>query len=121
MAIGARSQSARTYLVKKLDSFLDASLDELINHGLLALRECLPNDSELTSKNVSIAIVGHGKSLETLNDDRVQPYLDTMETTKGGRIGVDQEEEEKMDQDEEGRPLEERAPVPGDEEQPMDQ
>ena len=97
MAIGARSQSARTYLEKKLDSFLDgtcdvyssihsfvihlmfipstiyylpvcpfidlsfhlsilpsiqplASLDELINHGLLALRECLPNDSELTSK-----------------------------------------------------------------------
>ena len=27
-----------------------ASLDELIGHGLLALRECLPSDSELTSK-----------------------------------------------------------------------
>ena len=87
MAIGARSQSARTYLERKLDSFPDggrkggerdrerererggekggkesyyfflfllyvylASLDELIGHGLLALRECLPSDSELTSK-----------------------------------------------------------------------
>ncbi len=27
-----------------------ASVDELISHGLLALRECLPNDAELTSK-----------------------------------------------------------------------
>ena len=72
MAIGARSQSARTYLEKNLDCFQDgktqkylqffytspplslslslASLDELIDHGLLALRECLPNDAELTSK-----------------------------------------------------------------------
>lgn len=30
--------------------FLLASRDELIGHGLLALRECLPTDSELTSK-----------------------------------------------------------------------
>lgn len=66
MAIGARSQSARTYLEKNLDCFMDgkwfvvvviiyrtiATVDELIDHGLIALRECLPNDAELTSKVV---------------------------------------------------------------------
>ena len=26
------------------------TLDELIQHGLLALRECLPSDAELTAK-----------------------------------------------------------------------
>ncbi|KPM07943.1 proteasome subunit alpha type-1-like protein [Sarcoptes scabiei] len=56
MAIGARSQSARTYLEKNLDSFGQCSKDELVKHGLLALRECLPNDTQLTSQNVSIGI-----------------------------------------------------------------
>lgn len=88
MAIGARSQSARTYLEKHLDLFSDCSLDELIHHALLALRECLPSDAELTAKNVSIAMVGEGQDLEVWDDDRVQPHLDTMESTKGGRIGT---------------------------------
>ena len=29
---------------------LVGSVNELIHHGLLALRDCLPNDSELTTK-----------------------------------------------------------------------
>jgi len=40
-SIGSRSQSARTYLEKHYQSFADASRDELIRHGLRALRECL--------------------------------------------------------------------------------
>ena len=107
MAIGARSQSARTFLEKNLDSFLNgnisfdlccgtvlvASLDELANYGLVALRECLPNDAELTSKacfavardliyclcyvlqNVSICIIGESQKLEILDNDKVQPYV----------------------------------------------
>ena len=73
-----------------------ASLDELISHGLLALRECLPNDGELTSKviilthslqhdmrlwlpqNVSIAVVGMDKPLEILDNDQVQPYVSQL-------------------------------------------
>lgn len=42
MSIGARSQSARTYLEKKLDELSSASLEELIKHGLRALRDTLP-------------------------------------------------------------------------------
>lgn len=50
MAIGARSQSARTYLEKHLTEFLDCSVEDLVRHGLRALRDTLPNEVELTSK-----------------------------------------------------------------------
>lgn len=85
MAIGARSQSARTYLEKHLQDFADCTVEELVQHGLIALRECLPSDAELTSKNVSIAIVGEGQEFVIYNDDEVQPYLEGLDSTKGGR------------------------------------
>lgn len=50
MAIGARSQSARTYLEKNLNLFPNSSLDELIKHALRALRDTLPNEIELSTK-----------------------------------------------------------------------
>jgi len=50
MAIGARSQSARTYLEKNLDTFPDCNQDELIKHCMRALRDTLPNEVELTVK-----------------------------------------------------------------------
>lgn len=52
MSIGARSQSARTYLEKHLNSFATCGKDELIKHGLEALRGTLPNEDLLT-KSVS--------------------------------------------------------------------
>ena len=50
MAIGARSQSARTYLEKHLNELLCCHLDELVKHGLRALRDTLPNESDLSVK-----------------------------------------------------------------------
>jgi len=85
MAIGARSQSARTYLEKNIDVFGTISLNELVKHGLLALRECLPNDLELSKKNVSIAVVGKDKPLSIFDDDSVEQWLHliTEEERKG--------------------------------------
>ncbi|KAK5468021.1 Proteasome subunit alpha type-6 [Exophiala xenobiotica] len=57
-AIGARSQMARTYLEKNLDSFADCSREELIKHALLALKESLSQDKELTVDNTSLAVTG---------------------------------------------------------------
>lgn len=62
MAIGARSQSARTYLEKHLNSFKDCELYELINHGIKALAGTLPNETKLNNKNLSICIVGKVRS-----------------------------------------------------------
>lgn len=49
MSIGSRSQSARTYLEKHLNSFIDSTKDELIKHGLEALKGTLPNEDLLTN------------------------------------------------------------------------
>jgi len=88
MSIGARSQSAKTYLEKHYESFADCSLEDLIKHGLHALRETLQQDKELTVKNTSIGIVGPAGTHETgvtsegsfriLEDSVIDPYLKTM-------------------------------------------
>lgn len=57
-AIGARSQMARTYLERHLDEFAECGRDELLKHGLRALKESLSQDKELTVDNTSIGIVG---------------------------------------------------------------
>jgi len=59
-AIGARSQMARTYLERHLDKFADANRDELIKHGLLALKESLSQDKELTVENATVGVTGMG-------------------------------------------------------------
>lgn len=58
LSIGARSQSAKTYLEANFETFPDASLDELVMHGLRALRETLQQDKELSGLNTSVGIVG---------------------------------------------------------------
>ncbi|KAK4686409.1 20S proteasome subunit alpha 6, partial [Tremellales sp. Uapishka_1] len=57
-SIGARSQSAKTYLEKNYEAFQDCDLPTLINHGLSALADTLQQDKHLTIKNTSIAIIG---------------------------------------------------------------
>ncbi|KAL1681374.1 nucleophile aminohydrolase [Schizophyllum commune] len=86
MSIGARSQSAKTYLEKHYESFADASLDDLIRHGLHALRETLQQDKELNVNNTSIGIIGapsenevHAKpNFRILENEKVDPFLKTM-------------------------------------------
>jgi len=88
MSIGARSQSAKTYLEKHYESFADCSLEDLIRHGLHALRETLQQDKELTVKNTSIGIVGpagaHEKgvnaegSFRIREDESIEVYLQSM-------------------------------------------
>jgi 20S proteasome subunit alpha 6 len=57
-AIGARSQMARTYLERNLDQITASTRDELVTHGLRALKETLSQDKELTVDNTSISVVG---------------------------------------------------------------
>jgi len=80
MAIGARSQSAKTYLEKTFTTFESASLDDLIKHGLTALSETLQSSSEgLTIKNCSVGIVGENQSFVILEGTQLQPYLANLE------------------------------------------
>eukprot|EP01112_Ceratiomyxa_fruticulosa_P010827 TRINITY_DN2877_c0_g1_i1.p1 TRINITY_DN2877_c0_g1~~TRINITY_DN2877_c0_g1_i1.p1 ORF type:complete len:256 (+),score=46.58 TRINITY_DN2877_c0_g1_i1:1277-2044(+) len=85
-AIGSRSQSAKTYLEKHFNEFENLSLDELIRHGLLALRETAQSgvasekeEQGLTTKNVSIAIVGKDKKFEIIEEEALLPYLQALD------------------------------------------
>lgn len=75
MAIGARSQSARTYLEKHLNSFKDCNLSELINHGVKALASTLPNETKLNNKNLSICVVGRDKKFHCLDETELETYI----------------------------------------------
>lgn len=69
MAIGARSQSARTYLEKHLTEFLGSSLEDLVKHGLRALRDTLPNEMDLSTKVDRSSFMRYTDSEQKLNPD----------------------------------------------------
>ncbi|XP_043263548.1 proteasome subunit alpha type-1 [Colletes gigas] len=99
MAIGARSQSARTYLDKHLSLFASSDLDELVKHGLRALRDTLPNEVDLSVKNVSIAVVGKGTDFTIYNEDVTAVYLSQIEDdTRGKPTEPDVEQDPKPPQ-----------------------
>ncbi|SPO39258.1 probable PRE5 - 20S proteasome subunit (alpha6) [Pseudozyma flocculosa] len=60
MSLGARSQSAKTYLERNYEQFEDADLDKLVLHGLYALRDTLQQNKDLEIDQVSLALVGPG-------------------------------------------------------------
>jgi 20S proteasome subunit alpha 6 len=94
-AIGARSQSARTYLEKHYETFPECSKDDLIVHALQALVGCVSGDDELTKENGSIALVGKDQKYILIEGDELQPYLDRLEIK-----GNDDEEDEAEEGDE---------------------
>ncbi|KAJ7507456.1 hypothetical protein B0H11DRAFT_2218303 [Mycena galericulata] len=88
MSIGARSQSAKTYLEKHYKSFDDCSLEDLVRHGLHALRETLQQDKELNVNNTSIGIIGPAGTHESevppagpfriLEGEKIELFLQSM-------------------------------------------
>jgi len=77
-AIGARSQSARTYLERNFEQFPELSRDELVVHGLRALRDSLAQDKSLTSANTSVAVVGIGEEFKLYDGDEVTMWLEKV-------------------------------------------
>ena len=75
IAIGARSQAAKTYLERTYESFPEMDLDDLVRHALLALKETCPTDVELTAANATVAYVGEGKDFTMLDGEAVAPYI----------------------------------------------
>lgn len=81
MSIGSRSQSARTYLERKLSEFATCSKEDLICHGIQALRGSLPNEDLLSKDemspllNISIGIVGKDQPFTILDDEESRRYM----------------------------------------------
>jgi 20S proteasome subunit alpha 6 len=89
MSIGARCQSAKTYLEKHYQSFADASVNNLIVHGLRSLRDTAQQEKELTTNNVSIAIVGADQTFQILEGDAIKVYLDQIDQVNPTATGMD--------------------------------
>ncbi|ELU07375.1 hypothetical protein CAPTEDRAFT_224984 [Capitella teleta] len=121
MAIGARSQSARTYLEKHLDTFLDCSVEELVKHGLRALRDTLPTDGELTIKNCSLAIVGKDHEFTNYEDEDVQKFLDLIEGEERSSHAAAAADDDAAMEDDAPAPKDPAVGGPEAEPRPMDQ
>jgi 20S proteasome subunit alpha 6 len=80
-AIGARSQSAKTYLERHWKEFADCTKEQLIKHGLAALRETLSTRAEdkeplqLTPENCAVGIVGADCKFHILSGEDLQRYV----------------------------------------------
>jgi 20S proteasome subunit alpha 6 len=95
-AIGARSQMARTYLERNLEQFADASREELVAHGLRALKESLAQDKELSVENTSVGVVGlgvAGKEIEGFKLFDGQEVKTWIELVADGAEGEDKPED----------------------------
>ncbi|KAH6571950.1 hypothetical protein BASA50_006736 [Batrachochytrium salamandrivorans] len=82
ISIGARSQSAKTYLERQIGSYENATLDELILHGLRSLRDTLQQDKELNINNCTIGIVGKDTKFNIVEGEGLQRYLDMLTDTQ---------------------------------------
>lgn len=80
-SMGARSQSARTYLEKHFETFDDLGRDELIKHALMSLKGTATKG--LNSKNTTIAFVGKNTGFTILEDDDVRPFLEGVMDEEG--------------------------------------
>nr|XP_016998460.2 proteasome subunit alpha type-1 [Drosophila takahashii] len=77
MAIGSRSQSARTYLERNMESFEGCGKDELICHGIQAIRGSLGHDNT-ENLSINVAIVGKDLPFKIFTDAENQSYLNMV-------------------------------------------
>ncbi|EDW88758.2 proteasome subunit alpha type-1 [Drosophila yakuba] len=113
-SIGSRSQSARTYLEKKLNEFLDCSNDDIICHGIQAIRSTLPTDEHQSKENagqfnITVAIVGKNQPFKILTDEEVKIYLEMAK-----QKGIPPNQPKDDDDDDHPSPPEEPAAGPRD-------
>lgn len=102
-AIGARSQAARTYLERNLETVRETeSVDELIVHGLNALRDTLSQDVELTFKNTSVSVVGKDTKFTIYDDADVQQYLDKLDSVSNARNRDDDDDDDEGNNETQG-------------------
>ena len=103
MALGARSQSAKTYLERHLEEVKQAKRDELIRLALAALRETFAavRDAELTEHNCMVAVVGIEEPFRVYEDAQVAGFLEAIrpapEPDGGLATGAPSSSEERME------------------------
>jgi 20S proteasome subunit alpha 6 len=91
-SIGARSQSARTYLERHYETFPGLVLDDLIPHALKALATTCGEGVKLNAQNTSISIVGTDMPFTTLSEEQSASWLDRVKLSPEDRVPETAEE-----------------------------
>lgn len=78
-AIGAKSQSARTYLEKNLKHFQKADLEKLVLHGLSAIKAGYRDEKEeMSENNIEISVLSPEGKFSSLNSESLKGYLQRL-------------------------------------------
>jgi 20S proteasome subunit alpha 6 len=102
-AIGARAQSARTYFEGRYDTlpqdstanpFAECTAEQLIQHALIALRDCMPPEQFLTAGNTSVGVVSVDADFRIISDDEVGKALASLPAQTQRTAAVRQDDEE---------------------------
>jgi 20S proteasome subunit alpha 6 len=82
-AIGAKSQSAKTYIEKNVDQFENLEMDDLIVHGLKAIKSGYKDEKEeMSGKNIEVYALDLQEELRMIGPDVVQSYIDQLNPNK---------------------------------------
>jgi len=81
-SIGAKSQSAKTYLENHFEKFPTIALERLILHAVKAVSTSVQDETELTSKSLEVAIVGHDTPFRILTLEENEKYLAQVKAFK---------------------------------------
>eukprot|EP00474_Spongospora_subterranea_P008680 CRZ09138.1 hypothetical protein [Spongospora subterranea] len=89
-ALGARSQSAKTYLEKHFETFDNASDEELIEFAIKSLRGPSPT-GEITVDNIEIAIVSTSRPFTIIGEEELTARISSANSDGlgGARTDVD--------------------------------
>ena len=74
MAIGDRCQSAKTYMEKNFETFAGLSVNELIKHGVEAMRASA-QEVDLTEHNLSIGVMGKNEPFHILTKEETRAFV----------------------------------------------
>lgn len=87
-SIGDRSQPARTYFERHFETFESIEDKEtLIKHAVKALHSAFKQDTEMTTKNIDISIVGKDQPFWKLTEDELKVYVDSVRAEAGDAAG----------------------------------
>ena len=100
-AMGARSQSARTYLEHHFECFDDCSLDQLVTHALKALAATTGENVQLNTQNTTISVVGVDQAFTVYSDANARRWLDNLEIKPEDRVAGPEDDDEDEDEDDE--------------------
>ena len=82
-AIGAKSQSAKTYIEKNVESFANLGVDELILHGLKAIKSGYKDEKEeMSGKNIEVYALDRQEALRLVSPEVVQTYISQLNPNK---------------------------------------